>query len=126
MNLDGLQEMLGRQDYLPVKESLAEVGFGTGPVHPDSPELAVVVDLLSTFAGQAPDLRPWTRNAQINRDKDLRLQYLAGMWFNSYLSTKIFQNIVSYYRFPGKVFTGSNDNISYLKQALFFAGRHEK
>ena len=36
----------------------------------------------------------WTQNAQINRDSNLRLQYLAGMYFNSYLSTKILQSIL--------------------------------
>ncbi len=126
INLDRLQETLNRSDYLPVKESLAEVGFGNNVEQPEYPEMGVVVDLLATFAGRASDLRPWTRNAQINRDRDLRLQYLAGMWFNSYQSTRILQDILSYYRFPENLFTGSSENIAVLKQALSYSGRQEK
>jgi len=126
INLDGLQETLARNDYLPVEESLSEVGFGNGVAQGEYTEMGVVVDLLATYAGQASDLRPWTRNAQINRDRDLRLQYLAGMWFNSYQSTRILQDILSYYRFPENLFTGSSERIAMLKQALSLAGRREK
>jgi spermidine synthase len=126
INLDRLQETLTRSDYLPVKESLAEVGFGTPSAQTGFTETGVVVDLLSTFAGQASDLSLWTRNAQINRDRDLRLQYLAGMWFNSYQSTRILEDILSYYRFPEKLFAGSSENIANLKQALSNSGRHER
>ncbi len=126
INLDSLQETLTRSDYASVRESLAEVGFGTGAAQPEFTEIGAVVDLLATFAGQASDLRFWTRNAQINRDRDLRLQYLAGMWFNSYQSTRILQDILSYYRFPEKLFAGSSENIATLKQALLNAGRHDR
>jgi spermidine synthase len=123
MNMDSLRDMLSSSEYMAVRESLAEVGFGSGVYYPEDPGLGVVVDLLATFAVQGKDLQPWMRNAQLNRDRNLRLQYLAGMWFNSYLSTTIFQNIISYYRFPGDIFTGSGESIARLQQALFQAGR---
>jgi spermidine synthase len=126
VNVDALEALLDSKDYMPVRQSLTEVGFGSGSAHPEFPVPSVTIDLLATFAAQASDLGPWMQKAQINRDKDLRLQYLAGMWFNSYQSTKILQDLVSYYRFPSKVFTGSADMISALKQALFFSGRQEK
>ncbi len=51
--------------------SLEEVGF-------PSP-----VALLGTFAGYAPDLTLWLKGAAINRDRNLRLQYLAGLGLNT-------------------------------------------
>jgi len=36
------------------------------------------VDLLAAYAGQKSDLAPWYAGAELNRDGDLRLQYLAG------------------------------------------------
>jgi hypothetical protein len=48
------------------------------------------------------------------------------MWFNSYQSTRILQDILSYYRFPENLFTGSSERIAMLKQALSLAGRREK
>jgi len=123
INIDGVNRLLDRSEYYPVKQSLFDVGFGSGYSHPEDPNLDVVLDLFSTFAVRASDLQPWMRNAQINHDKNLRLQYLAGMYYNSYLSTTIFQDIVSHYRFPADVFAGSNENIDRLKQALSMAGR---
>ena len=43
-------------------------------------------DLFSTYAGKRPDLDPWLADAMINRDRNLRLQYLAGLGLNLYQS----------------------------------------
>jgi spermidine synthase len=123
INLDEVDGLLSRGEYSAVRESLYEVGFGSGFNHPEIPDLGIVLDLFSTFAVRSSDLQPWMRNAQINHDRNLRLQYLAGMYFNSYLSTTIFQNIVSHYRFPNSVFAGSPEKIERLKRALSTAGR---
>ncbi len=39
--------------------------------------------------GTAQDLAPWLKDAAINRDRNLRLQYLAGMGLNLYQSGPI-------------------------------------
>ena len=39
--------------------------------------------MLATYSGRAADLAPWLKNADINRDRNLRLQYLAGMALNA-------------------------------------------
>jgi spermidine synthase len=103
-----------------VKSSLEEVGFGktSGP--------GVAVDLLATYAGQASDLGAWMRGAQINTDRNLRLQYLAGMWLNSKDATPIFKDILRYYRFPRDIFTGSPERVEGLRGALERAGRKQK
>ena len=51
-------------------------------------------DLLYTFAGRARDLKEWLRGAQINRDRNLRLHYLAGMGVNSNAAGFIYQEIL--------------------------------
>jgi len=45
--------------------------------------LGSALSLLTTYAGRGPDLRPWLKGGHINRDRNLRLQYLAGMGLNS-------------------------------------------
>ncbi len=47
INLDEMQQRLERPDYAPVAESLREIGIGSA------------TDLLSTYAGQSSDLKPW-------------------------------------------------------------------
>ena len=67
------------------------------------------IDLLATYAGQAPLLKEWSRGAQINTDRNLRLQYLAGMWLNSNMGERILSSILAHYRFPDQTFVGSPD-----------------
>jgi spermidine synthase len=125
IDVDALQERLNRSDHQLVKQSLHEAGFGeiktvrTGVTM--VPEEGI--DLLSTYAGQAPYLTEWSRGAQINTDRNLRLQYLAGMWLNSSMGEQILSSILTYYQFPERTFVGSPEALDTLKQALEEAGR---
>jgi spermidine synthase len=106
IDLDKLQARLDRPDYAQVKQSLDEVGFHSG------------VDLLATFAGRGPDLKQWMSDAQINTDVNMRLQYLAGWAFNNYKGRQVLSDITHSYRFPDEVFTGSEEQVSALKEKL--------
>jgi spermidine synthase len=75
--------------------SLEQVGF------------PMAVDLLATYAGTADDLREWTKDAQLNRDHNLRLQYLAGMSSHNYFEVDILNEMVRHRTFPEKLFRGS-------------------
>jgi spermidine synthase len=109
-DLDALQSRLQRDDHVRVKESLREVGFHSG------------LSLLATYYGRAADLQPWAAGAQINTDQNLRLQYLAGMWLNSYRSSEILGEIRRFYRFPDELFTGSEQRRKMLKVMIEGAG----
>jgi spermidine synthase len=125
INLDRLQRLLDSDSYRQVKESLTAVGFGKGAGSTTNGPLSrtVAMQLLATFAGQAQSLKPWMMGAQINTDRNLRLQYLAGMWYNSYMATTILEGILHYYRFPENIFIGAPDTLQAMKQALTEAGR---
>ena len=58
------------------------------------------------------------RGAQINTDQDLRLQYLAGMWLNSYMGPDILDSIRQCYRFPDNLFRGSVEQKETLRYLL--------
>src|SRR5262249_37931764 len=77
-------------------------------------------DLMATYAGSATDLKPWTQNALINRDRNLRLQYLAGMSLNTYKADPIYQSMASNAKFPEGLFKGSPETIEALKRAIRF------
>ncbi len=125
IDVDAVQGRLDRPDHQLVQQSLREVGFGEikigiagVTVVPDE-----AIDLLATYAGQAPFLTEWSRGAQINTDRNLRLQYLAGMWLNSDMGEQILSSILAHYRFPDQTFAGSPEAIDALRQALDQAGR---
>ena len=110
IDVGNLQSRLDRQDHELVKKSLADVGFSTA------------IAMLSTYAGQATGLQEWMRDAQINTDANLRLQYLAGLSFNSYVESSILAEITRSYRFPAQLFVGKEQSRNLLKLAL--QGRH--
>jgi len=106
IDVDELQERLDRDDHALVKESLAQVGFPSA------------VSLLATYGGQATDLQAWMRDAQINTDRNLRLQYLAGLSLNSYIGSELVADISRHYRFPDGLFRGSDQRRKMLRFAL--------
>jgi spermidine synthase len=126
IDVDALQHRLDRPDHERVKESLREVGFGGFDATADDegvrPE---AIDLLATYAGQAPLLKEWSKGAQINTDRNLRLQYLAGMWLNSNMGQEVLSGILAHYRFPDRTFVGSPERIRALRRALNRTGRND-
>jgi spermidine synthase len=110
INLDEIEQRLNRPDYAPVAQSLHEIGIR-------SP-----IDLLATYAGQKSDLGPWYAGAELNRDGDLRLQYLAGWGINSSLEDFIYRQMLSYRRPPWNIFTGSPERVQSLMYAISSEG----
>jgi spermidine synthase len=106
INVDDLQARLDRSDYVDVGVSLREVGFKTA------------IDLLGTYGGQASDLQMWLRGAEINRDRNLRLQYLAGMNPNLYHEEAIFDDMETYRRYPKDLFITSGGTEKTLLLAI--------
>ncbi len=109
IDVDTLQERLERADHVRVAESLSKVGFKSA------------IDLLATYGGQGADLGPWLKQAQINRDRNLRLQYLAGMGLNVSQGERIYHDMEAYRKFPDQLFIGSDETKQALKKALGFS-----
>jgi len=64
------------------------------------------------------DLAPWLADATINRDRNLRLQYLAGMGFNLYQSEAIYADMLQYSQYPKDLFVGSDATLQQLRAAI--------
>ena len=60
----------------------------------------------------------WLAGAQINRDIDLRLQYLAGMGVNNFSASAIASEIGRARQFPPDMFTGSTEVLAELQGSL--------
>lgn len=106
IDVDAMQARLNRPDHAPVVASLEDIGMGSA------------IRMLATYAGQATDLKKWLEGAEINRDRNLRLQYLAGMWLNLYEEKTIYEVMLAHRRFPEELFVGSGTHRSGLKWAL--------
>jgi spermidine synthase len=110
IDVDALAERLGRDDHARVKRSLKQVGFTSA------------VDLLGTYGGRSRDMAGWLANAQINRDRNLRLQYLAGMDPNTYNEAAIYNVICDYRKFPDDLFAGNAITMAALRASFIKHG----
>ena len=107
IDIDQIQAKLDSPEYSVMAQSLKEIGLYTA------------VDLLATFAGRPTDLEGWLKGAIITNDKDMRLQYLAGMSLNLYQANDIYQDMVRYGVYmPRDMFTGSEASLQALDRAI--------
>ena len=106
INVDLVEERLQRPDFALVAQSLREIGFGSG------------THLLSTYAGDKQSMAPWLADAQVNTDRNLRLQYLAGLGVNAYEQHQIYASILSLRQPPTSLFVGSPDKIDVIRAGL--------
>jgi spermidine synthase len=95
IQVDAIQARLDRPDYARVAASLGEVGFHSA------------VEFLATYAGRSRDLKPMLAEAQINRDLNMRLQYIAGLGLNSMAYQRTYKDILKYRQFPDDLLVGA-------------------
>jgi spermidine synthase len=64
-----------------------------------------VLRLLAAYVGEKRNLAQWLEDAQINRERNLRLQYLAGLSLDLRKHQEIYRTIVQYRSYPDHIFT---------------------
>jgi spermidine synthase len=106
INLDEIENRLNGSDHMNILRSLQELGFQSG------------VDLLSSYSGRHSELIPWLAGAEMNRDWNLRLQYLAGTGLNSAEEAAIYEGMLRYRGALENVFAGSPQRMAKLASAV--------
>ena len=101
-----MEQRLNRPENARVGESLLDVDFHSA------------MDLLSTYFGRGPDMAAWLKDAAINTDRDLRLQYLAGMGLNVAAEEQIYNEMLEARRFPDGLFVASPETLTMLRDAM--------
>ena len=105
-NVDEWEARLNSPQYAQVKDSLREISIYSA------------IDLFANYAGRASDMKAYLADAQINRDRDLRLQYLAGLGLNLYQSGPIYAEILRHKKYPEGLFSGSPETMQKLRDAI--------
>jgi spermidine synthase len=106
IDVDALDGLLQTPAFAPVVRSLREIGFDSA------------VALLSTYGGRGAELAPWLGDAEINRDDNLRLQFLAGFGMNVDERAEIYRGMLAFRHYPDDLFTGSPVSLNPLRVAL--------
>jgi len=106
IDLDAVETRVGSPEYAQVKESLASVGFSSA------------LDLFASYGAQGSDMRGWLADAEINRDRNLRLQYLAALGWDVDNSQAIYAAMTRSSTWPQSLFTGSPERVDALREAV--------
>jgi len=106
IDVDALEGILQTPEFALVAQSLREIGFDSA------------VSLLSTYGGRGAELAPWLKDAEINRDDNLRLQFLAGFGMNVDQRAEIYRGMLAFRHYPGDLFVGSPASLNVLRAAL--------
>jgi spermidine synthase len=106
VDVDRLESLLASPDFSQVAQSLRQIGFNSA------------TGLLSTFGGRGSELGPWLVDAQINRDRNLRLQFVAGLGMNVDQRAEIYRGILAQRRYPEDLFTGSPAHLTELRTQM--------
>ncbi len=108
IDVDAIDKRLASPEYAVVAQSLREIGFNNA------------TELFSTFAANEPMLRPWLADAEINHDRNLRLQYLAGLGLNIYDQAGIYAQMMQYHRYPEGLFSGTPEQLAQIRASSGF------
>jgi spermidine synthase len=98
-----LREMEKRASSPRLAQSLSEIGMNS------------VLDLFATYAGRRRDLTVWLKDASLNLDRNLRMQYLAGLGLDLDNSAVIYDGMLKYRRFPEDLFAGTDQQLQSLR-----------
>src|SRR5690606_10865176 len=106
IDVGAMHARLTSPEYAPVLRSLTDVGYGS------------VEALLGNLAATGEQLRSWVADAEINRDRNLRLQYLAGLGVNNYEQAGIYSEILRRGEWPTDVFKGDLSTLSRVRSEV--------
>ena len=106
IDVDRVEARLRNPTNAAIANSLAQIGIHSA------------VELFGTYAGHKTDMAGWLSGAALNRDRNLRLQYLAGLGLNLYQSDAIYRNMIKESQYPDGLFTGSAPTLAALRSAV--------
>jgi spermidine synthase len=106
INVDTVQARLDDPANSAIAQSLREIGVFSA------------VDLFGTYAGRRSDMQNWLSDAIINTDRNLKLQYLAGLGLNLYQSDAIYKAMISDVKYPDELFEGSEATLKALRNKI--------
>jgi len=106
IDVDAVQARLEDPANAAITQSLREIGINSA------------VDLFGTYAGRRSDMASWLKDAQINTDSNLKLQYLAGLGLNLYQSDPIYKAMSREAKYPEELFAGKPETLDALKARI--------
>ncbi|HEY6506527.1 MAG TPA: fused MFS/spermidine synthase [Vicinamibacterales bacterium] len=106
IDVDAVQARLDDPANAAITQSLREIGINSA------------IDLFGTYAGRRSDMATWLKDAEINTDANLKLQYLAGLGLNLYQSDPIYKAMSREAKYPEELFAGKPETLDALRSRI--------
>lgn len=106
IDIDAMEERLRSPEYKTLAQSLAFIGFPTA------------TDLYATYLGDRDSMGDWLKGAQINTDRNMRLQYVAGWAIHANMADPLYRRILAMRKLPRPYFTGSDAGLGELYRRM--------
>lgn len=106
IDVSAIEAKLQKPEFAEVRQSLVDVNY------PDA------ISLFGTFAADASQLSEYLSDAQINRDRNLRLQYLAGMAVNRYEQADLYAKLKGAGGWKEGLFKGDEATLTQMRNLI--------
>lgn len=111
--------MLARRDGAPIDASQLERGLAANPRVRDALSpigMDSAIRILHAYGTNAHDLAPWLKDAEVNRDSNLRLEYLAALAVDHKDARSLYGEIDAYRRWPTAAVRLTPELVSELRE----------
>jgi spermidine synthase len=107
IDIDQMEQRLRQPHYVRLAQSMNFIGFPSA------------TEMYATYLGDADSMREWLKGAQLNTDRNMRLQYIAGWAIYSNLSDPIYRKMLGMRQLPRPYFTGSKESLDNLYRRMY-------
>jgi len=106
IDIDAMEQRLRSPEYKTLAQSMSFVGFPSA------------TDLYATYLGDLASMGEWLKGAQINTDRNMRLQYVAGWAIHANMADPLYRKILAMRKIPRPYFTGSEAALGELYRRM--------
>jgi len=102
VDIDVVEQRLRQAKYALLVKSLNFIGFQNA------------TELYATYLGDQDSMKDWLKGAQLNTDRNMRLQYVAGWAIYSNMADTLYRKVLAMRKLPTPYFTGSPQGMAAL------------
>jgi spermidine synthase len=106
IDIDQVDQRLRSPHYASLAKSMQFIGFNSAS------------DLYATYLGDRASMADWLKGAQLNTDRNMRLQYVAGWAIYSNMADQLYRKILAMRKLPVPYFTGSPQSMQLMSLKL--------
>ena len=106
IDIDQMEQRLRQPNYATLARSMQFIGFQSAS------------DMYATYLGDQASMAEWLKGAQLNTDRNMRLQYVAGWAIHANMADPLYRKILAMRKLPVPYFNGTHQTMQMLGAKL--------